>query len=114
MNKYINQVQTKDIQKSIDQGYLATFNKYSDDTIYIFAHYTNVENVMFNKIPLLNINDEIIINNNDIKTKYIVEKIETINKNTLFEKQANLVLITCTKDFNKSKYFCVYAKKIGE
>lgn len=114
MNKFVNQVMIKDIQSSIDKGLLATPSKPSDATIYIFAHYTNVNNVMFNQLPSLVIGDRISLINQNIKTEYQVEKFETIPKDELFEKHADLILITCTKNFDKNSYYCVYAKKLGE
>lgn len=108
----INKSDSKTIQKVVDQNKIVSLTDFSLNKYVVFGHYTNINNLVFNKIVDLRKNDTIsILFNNKVYKYDIIDYGTTLRSE--YHKLMNdkiLTILTCTKNLDQELYYYVQAK----
>jgi len=111
----IEQVSNENIQSRLDENKIVSFSTYQKDNYVIFGHYTNVKNLVFNRLNELKKEDKFSIDYLGKQYTYQVNDVGTINRSDYDKllKEDSILLLTCTKDLNDRVYYYIYADLIN-
>ena len=111
----------KNIMEYLDHYYLVTayndMNFNAGGTYIIYGHNSYIENLSFQKLPQIQLNDEIIIEYENKNFEFIVTNIQTVKTDQIsdyfIQEENKIVLVACTNQSTKTnpEYFIVVAKR---
>ena len=105
------------LQRNIDLNNIVTTNKLNEQTVYLYGHYTQIKNLVLNRIYELKKKDLITITTETNTLEYQITAWGIIKKQEIKKLEGldkSVIILTCTKDFKKDYYYYFKAIKRGQ